>query len=130
MPYVSPEQIEEARRLDLLTYLQRYDPDELVKMGSNAYVTRSHDSLQISNGKWFWWSHGVGGKTALDYLVTVRQIPFTEAVELLCGNTAAPAVPLPNKAPVPFVLPEKNDSNRRVSAYLARRGIDYEIINH
>ena len=52
MPYYTKEQIAQARELDLLTYLQRYDPDELVHIGSGTYCTRSHDSLKISNGKW------------------------------------------------------------------------------
>ncbi len=131
MPYVSPAQIQQARQMDLLSFLQRYQPDELVKMGNYAYVTRSHDSLCISNGKWFWWSQGIGGRSALDYLVAVQQMPFTEAVEILTGSTAAfPSTPPPLKTPVPFVLPTKNENNRRVSAYLAWRGIDYEIINH
>jgi len=30
MPYVTPEQIERAKQMDLLTYLQHYEPQELV----------------------------------------------------------------------------------------------------
>ena len=30
---VSPEQIEQARQLDLLSYLQQYEPHELVRIG-------------------------------------------------------------------------------------------------
>ena len=30
MSYVSPEDIREARQMDLLTYLQSYEPQELV----------------------------------------------------------------------------------------------------
>lgn len=55
MSFVSPEKIKEAKQIDLLTYLQNYEPDELVKTGSNTYCTRTHDSLKISNGKWMWW---------------------------------------------------------------------------
>lgn len=29
-------------------------PDELVKISSRVYSTRTHDSLKISNGKWMW----------------------------------------------------------------------------
>ena len=54
MPYIAPEVITEAKRMDLLTYLKEYEPSELVKFSSNTYTTRTHDSLKISNGKWMW----------------------------------------------------------------------------
>ena len=56
------------RQMDLLTYLRRFDPEELVHIGGNTYTTRTHDSLKISNGKWCWWSRNIGGTNALDYL--------------------------------------------------------------
>lgn len=62
MPYIAPEVITEAKRMDLLTYLREYEPGELVKFSSNTYTTRTHDSLKISNGKWMWWSRGIGGQ--------------------------------------------------------------------
>ena len=76
MPYIAPEVITEAKRMDLLTYLREYEPGELVKFSSNTYTTRTHDSLKISNGKWMWWSRGIGGKSALDYLIKVRGMDF------------------------------------------------------
>ena len=51
MPYIAPEVVQEAKRMDLLTYLQNYEPQELVHFGGNTYCTREHDSLKISNGK-------------------------------------------------------------------------------
>lgn len=53
MSYVTKEQIERAKSLDLLTYLQMYEPAELVRYSRNVYTTRTHDSLKISNGKWY-----------------------------------------------------------------------------
>ena len=76
MSYYSKEQIEQARQMDLLTYLQRYEPGELVHVSGNTYCTRTHDSLKISNGKWYWWSRSVGGRTALDYLTIVQSLTF------------------------------------------------------
>ena len=72
MPYLSKEQIAAAREMDLLTYLRRFAPEELVPIGGSTYATRTHDSLKISNGKWCWWSHNIGGKNALDYLTEVE----------------------------------------------------------
>ena len=68
MPYIPPEVVEKAREMDLLTYLKNYEPQELVHFGGNTYCTREHDSLKISNGKWCWFSRGIGGYSALDYL--------------------------------------------------------------
>ena len=69
MPFIAPELIIQAKQMDLLTYLKNYEPYELVKFSGNTYCTRTHDSLKISNGKWIWWSRGIGGRSALDYLI-------------------------------------------------------------
>ena len=81
MPYYTEEQIAQAREMDLLTYLRLHDPGELVHVSGGEYCTREHDSLKISNGKWNWWSRGFGGQSALDYLVKVKGIPFTQAMD-------------------------------------------------
>lgn len=133
MPGVSKEQIAQAKEIDLLSYLQQYEPQELKRTGPHEYCTITHDSLKISNGKWNWFSRGIGGKTALDYLIKVREMDFVEAVSLLCDGKAAPAVPFqqvkkPEPPPKPFELPEPNRDNRAVIAYLQSRGIDPEII--
>ena len=132
MPYIPPEVVARAREVDLLTYLRTYEPQELVHFGGGTYCTREHDSLKISNGKWCWWSHNIGGTNALDYLTKVEGIPFLDAVQRILGE-------LPQVQPTPrpfappkteFVLPPKHADNRRVFAYLRSRGIDAEIINH
>lgn len=135
MPYYDKDQIAQAREMDLLIYLQRYEPDELIHDGGGSYRTRSHDSLKISNGLWCWWSRGIGGKTALDYLTQVRGLNFTEAVGCILRDTpvsfpAQSRSPPARAIPIVLTLPERNDNNRRVFAYLCSRGIDPEIINH
>ena len=79
-PYVKldPAVIEQARQMDLLSYLQRYEPSNLKRVAGNVYCTKEHDSLKISNGKWYWWSRGFGGVSALDYLIKVREYSFVE----------------------------------------------------
>lgn len=129
--YVTKEEIEQARQLDLLSYLQRYRPDELVKVARGVYSLRSHDSLKISNGKWYRWSNGVGGVSALDYLINVEGIPFVEAVRHLCGCAKhcsfTKAMPKP-KEPKPFSLPKRHSNNNRILQYLKQRGISEETI--
>lgn len=133
MPYIAPEVITEAKRMDLLTYLREYEPGELVKFSSNTYTTRTHDSLKISNGKWMWWSRGIGGKSALDYLIKVRGMDFVEAVQTIMGNGSFSFPTCENIKSYeeqPLLLPEKSPTADVVFDYLFGRGIDYEIINH
>lgn len=72
MPYVDQQLLEQARQVDLLSYLQSSDPGNLVRISGNNYCTREHDSLKISNGKWYWFSRGIGGVSAVDYLMLRR----------------------------------------------------------
>ena len=133
MPYIAPEVITEAKRMDLLTYLREYEPGELVKFSSNTYTTRTHDSLKISNGKWMWWSRGIGGKSALDYLIKVRGMDFVEAVQTIMGNGSVSFPTCENIKSYenqPLLLPEKSPTTDVVFDYLFGRGIDYEIINY
>lgn len=134
MPYVTPEQIERAKQMDLLTYLQYYEPQELVHFSGNVYTTRTHDSLKISNGKWYWWSRGIGGRSALDYLIKVRDMSLPEAVIQIDGQAAmVPPVSLKAQKPAEpkkLLLPEKNENTNRVIAYLTGRGIHREIIDY
>ena len=141
MPGVTKEQIARAKEWDLLSYLQAYEPQELKRCGKE-YRTVSHDSLKISNGKWHWHSRGIGGRTALDYLVKVRQMGFVEAVEALSGEMvytarekAGPEVSVSDRAarrPAPsgsLILPEADRYGAAMVSYLQRRGIDAGIIS-
>ena len=134
MGYVTPEQITQAKELDLLTYLQRFDPHELVHVSGSTYCTREHDSLKISNGKWNWFSRGIGGKTALDYLIKVQGFSFTQAVETLVGR-AAVLPPVSHAAPKPapprkLLMPELNSNHDRVLNYLMGRGIHPVVLDY
>ncbi len=88
MAYIKPELVAKAKEMDLLTYLRNYEPSMLVRLPGGEYCTREHDSLKISNGKWCWWSQGIGGRSALDYLIKVQGIPFLEAVQVILGEAA------------------------------------------
>ena len=131
MPYIPPEVIEQARQIDLLTYLQNCEPHELVRISGNNYTTRTHDSLETSNGKCMWWSHRIGGYNALDYLVKVRGISFVEAVKTLMGKAAImPTMtvrPKQQEKPKVLLLPEKSKTTDRIRDYLFSRGIDGAI---
>lgn len=132
MPYIPPETVSKAREMDLLTYLRNYEPDELVHFGGSTYCTREHDSLKISNGKWCWFSRGIGGTSALDYLIKVKDVPFLEAVERITGQTAIqPPVFVSQRKqekPKVLLLPNASQSAAHAERYLTERGIDRELI--
>ena len=133
MPYINADDILAARQIDLLSYLQTYEPGELVHLQGNTYCTREHDSLKISNGKWHWFSRGIGGRTALDYLVKVKEMSFPDAVRLLTGAPIQTYVP-PKEHSAPkerkLLLPEADTDCEEVRKYLQGRGIHPTIIDY
>lgn len=134
MTYYTKEAIEQARQLDLLTYLRQCEPQELVHVSGNVYCTKTHDSLRISNGKWCRFSRGIGGASALDYLVKVNGYSFLEAMRKLNGRVeTVPSISMPpaeKPQPKTLLLPERSPTNDRVIAYLTGRGIDREILDY
>ena len=132
MPQVSKEEIQSARQMDLLTYLQRYEPNELVRVSKDTYCTREHDSLKISNGKWYWFSRSIGSSTALDYLIHVKGYSLPAAVETILGRSLEkPPVSYkqPDRSSRILRLPPRNENPRKVTAYLRSRGIHPAIID-
>lgn len=138
MLYLTPEQIKKVKQLDLLTYLKKYDPNELVYINQNNYTTKTHDSLKISNGLWNWFSAGIGGKTALEYLIQVKGYKFIEAanyimeLEHINANTKDITKQPTNETTIrqtKLVLPPHNINNNRIIDYLKNRKISEEVIN-
>lgn len=132
MPGVTEEQIIAARQMTAIEFLQRYRPGELVKADSRGeFQLRAHGSFKINGetSKFHWKSRDMGGKSALDYLVKVEGMPFVDAVLDLCEESPSyippPSQPEQEKE---FVLPPAANSNRRVFAYLMKRGIDRKVI--
>ena len=89
MAYIAAEDILKAKQMDLMTYLTNYEPKELVHVSGNTYCTREHDSLRISNGKWYWFSHDIGGRSALDYLIKVKDYSFKDAVAAIPNSISS-----------------------------------------
>ena len=78
-PYVQidPDVLERVRQIDLLSYLREFEPSNLVKVKgtSNVYCTAEHDSLKISNGKWYGGSRG--GAAILPSIISSRSRNMT-----------------------------------------------------
>lgn len=132
MPGVTREQIDAAKRITALEYLQRYRPDALVKSSCrNEFQLRDHDSFKI-NGEtslWHWKSRDIGGRSALDYLIHVEGRAFVDAVLELCDECPActPVSSQPEQKKE-FALPPAAENNRRVFAYLLKRGVGRKVI--
>lgn len=132
---VTNEQIEQARQVKLVDYLQRYEPGDLKRIGQ-SWTLKSHDSMRISSdGRWNWFSQGIGGGDAISYLQKVHNMSFQDAVLTLSHgeypmHTSTRQLHQEKAERKPFELPPKHTDNRRVFAYLQSRGIDPEIINH
>lgn len=136
MPGVTKEQVAAARRMTAIEFLRRYRAGDLVKSSAHGeFELKSHDSFKI-NGEsslWHWKSRGIGGKSALDYLLHVEGCSFVEAVRLLCDEQ--PVFTPKNHANVerkrpPFEPPEKSPASTRVESYLRCRGISQAVIDH
>ena len=133
MSHFTEEEINKAKEMDLLTYLKNYEPNNLVHISRDTYCTRDHDSLKINNGKWYWFSRGVGGYTALDYLMKVRDYTFPQAVSMVLtdiGMTEPIKYKEKPKENRRLLLPERNYSSRRACNYLRSRGIHPKVIQY
>lgn len=130
--YIPPELLEKAKKVDLLSFLMTYYPNELIRVSSKEYKTRTHSSLRISNGLWNWCSVGVGGKNAMDYLEKVLGYDFPKSAEIVLDKLQIQTpiyIEKQEKDRVKtLILPEKNNNNDRVINYLKSRGIAEEII--
>ena len=132
MGYIAPEIVEEIKKMDLITYLKNYEPDELVRDSRTQYSMKSHSSLKMSNGYWNYFNGGIGGKNAVDYVEKMLGYKFPDSIEYIIKkmNGRVPVyVPQPEKKhDITLILPEKNSNENRVKQYLKSRGIDEEII--
>ncbi len=138
MPWISEERLAEARKLDLLTYLQEQEPHELIRSAPGEYRTKRHGSLVLSNGLWYWNRGQVGGRSALSYLMKVRGLELAQAVEMIEAGGGARASPIVSSLTVnspeqrrehkTIILPQRVKQPTHVLSYLQRRGIRADAI--
>ena len=130
MIFYTEEQIRQAKSVDLLSYLQRASPSELVRVSRSTWCLKNHDSLRISHGKWYWFSRGFGGVSAVDFLVKVRGFSFVEALSAVLGSGAYSVPKQKEPSERRLLLPPKSDTSDQVMEYLQQRAIDPEIIRY
>ena len=107
-----------------------------VKRIGRYYTTAEMDSLRIKDRRtWFRYSQGIGGD-AITFLQHFCNQSFPEAVEYLLTFQGRPRdapvktkpVTKQDKPPKEFALPPRNADDRRVFAYLRKRGIAAQVI--
>lgn len=133
------KEIEAARRISVMQYLETYHPGELVRKTNKEYCTKTHSSLVItpSNGLFHWFSMNVGGNNAIDYLTKVEGMDFVSAVRLLNEMTPQPvsvqlakSAPSKTAEPYPFELPTADRNTKAATAYLLKRGISGKVLRY
>jgi len=131
--------IEAARRISVMQYLETYHPGELVRKTDKEYRTKTHSSLVITpaNGKFHWYAQSVGGNNAIDYLTKVEGMNFVSAIRLLSAMTpmpvsiqAAKATPTRQHTVRPFELPAADRNTEAATAYLMHRGISPKVLRY
>ena len=104
-----------------------------VKRVGRFHTTAEMDSLRIKDRRtWFRYSQNTGGD-AITFLQQFCGKSFPEAVEyLLIFHGKARDAPIPQPKPISpkqeFSLPPRNADDRRVFAYLRKRGIAAQVI--
>lgn len=124
-------QKEQAASVDLEEFLRRRG-EKLIASGRDKRLASNH-SITIRGCEWFDHATEQGGK-AITFVKQFYGLSYPEAVSMLlgddlCGRYPAAKEKEPEPAK-PFELPPKNESMRRVYAYLLQqRCIDREILN-
>lgn len=149
--FYSRETIDLVKSISALQYMLDWEPHNLKKVGQ-VYFYTIHDSLYFSNGFYRWASHGsLGGKTALRFLQDVEEMSFMDAMERLCDlyniipnndmntnlrikqqieqrNAEVATISQSRTEDTVFELPKAAPNNKRVYAYLKKRGISDRVI--
>ena len=118
--HFTDEQKEQARQTDLVSLLQ-----------SQGETLKRSGKVTIRGNLWFHQYDRQGGD-AISFVRRFMGKSYPEAVEYLLGGSGGTLITSPPiiKESKPFELPPKNDTMRRVYAYLVKnRGIDSDVLN-
>lgn len=132
------QQLDAAKSVSLIDYLK--SQGYALKQKGRDYCLKDHDSFIISaNNKWNWFSQGFGGRNTIDFVTTIKKVPYVEAVIRLSEyagemnisydrGSLKKAAPSSALKPSPL-LPVRHENSHAAFAYLNQtRCIDKEII--
>ena len=119
MSHYTQQQILSAKRTDLVSFLASRG-EMTVRKGQES-LWEKHQ-VWINGSNWFSYYENVGGH-AIDFVQRFYGLKFPDAVRELIGTDASECVPVPASLPPPkekkpLVLPERNPTMERVTAYL------------
>ena len=129
--HFTDSQKEQAALVDLEEFL-RCRGEKLIPSGRDKRLASDH-SITIRGCEWFDHATEQGGK-AISFVKQFYGLSYQEAVSMLLGNDLTgcyPSAKEKKQDPAkPFELPPKNETMRRVYAYLLqKRCIDHKILN-
>ncbi|MEG1926394.1 MAG: DUF3991 and toprim domain-containing protein [Ruthenibacterium sp.] len=133
--YYTNEQYQHARYNTSALEYAKAQGYELQQDG-NYFTMKGHDSMVFTKGgQWFWNSRELKGG-AMEFIISYEQKSMVEAVLILNGELERGQTYIENvqkenlsSEPLEFELPEKDDNNRRVFAYLLKeRQLDNDIV--
>lgn len=131
--HFTDEQKLAARETDLVAFLQRRG-EGLKRSGSEYEWRDGAQKVTIRGNVWFHQYERVGGD-AIDFVQRFYSLDYPQAVELLldgrsCFEKTTQYTAIQQKQTKEFLLPKRNNTMRRVYAYLLQqRGIDREVLN-
>ena len=126
--YFTPEEKARARNTDLVSLL-RAQGERPVRSG-REFRPPNDPSITIRGSKWFDHSKREGGYAG-SFVQRYYRLPYQEAVLLLLGRKDGQKLEQAKPAttePKPFALPPRYTDDRRVFAYLRKRGIAAQVI--
>lgn len=128
-------QKEYVANISIIDYLARSEGFTFKRVGQ-YYRCNEHDSLMVFPDEkgWAWNSQDIKGSSVLAWKQKIEGLTYVEAMnELLNENNSSSyktAFEVKEPERKPFELPNKNDDNKRVFAYLVKtRMIDRNIVH-
>lgn len=110
------------KHIDLYNYLMQVSPNELVKETNHRYHLKSHDSLVLNHGYWYWFSHSFGGYSAYYYLIKVENLTEEKAITALKQIDPSKMIHHPRESINHiFTLPSHHYDQSLVFEYLCKK---------
>lgn len=130
--FYTQEQIALANSVNLVDFL-RMQGEKLIKSGKDMRWDRNH-SVTLRDNMYHKWGEYSGGYP-IQFLKEFYGYDFKQAMEVLLSTVGDVELINPlgqeEKEKKPFIVPEKNNNNRRAYAYLNRtRLIDNDVLNY
>lgn len=128
--YFTAQQRERARQTDLAELLQKQGGN--LKRSGTEYEWRDGSGKVTIRGNLWYHQYEQEGGDAIDFVKKFYDKTYPEAVEFLLGERVGNLIvsePIKKEPKKTFCLPKKNETMRRVFAYLhIRRKIDKEVL--